>query len=602
MPKYKQRGPDLGLPCEPITLYNKVLVTALQSSTIPDRDRLAGALRARHYGSLLEWSERPSPQMYDTAESYFSEAQIAALIRKYPFSSDEIPGLDPESTAVKKFFAAEHRCKRENVRRRAKRKRWDPHAQFYAFARDYIEKVIGIRPDLTQLLSKCDFTEGASVGVHGNKTNAMRKLYAERWSVTPTALPYAMTALWLNVHTRGCILPGAVKCYDPDLFRGIVKSKVEKVGSNKISFVNKTAKTKRSIAVEPLLNGFVQKGADIYMREKLRNVGIDLSDQRVNQLLARSGSTTIANPFVTIDLSAASDSLATEVVRDLIPADWFEFLSDIRSPFYLLNNQTYRFEKFCSMGNGFCFPLQTLIFASVCHAAARVVDNAPFSEAKASFSVYGDDIIVKQNVALYVIEMLRDIGFKTNRDKTFITGPFRESCGSDWYNGQDVRPVHLDKPLTELREVFAFHNSTLRSQRCELFFEEVRSVLRLSAGGRYMRPGREPGDTCFSVPLDLAMASTGCTWNRVRQRFQWLEIVSYPVADPIARLGCDQRGDALMYAAMRGSSSSLPYAVRYSSTPRVKRILRPWKDDYVWTPGQHIVECVRGARKVAKVA
>lgn len=538
--------------------------------------------------------------MYDSADSYFLDAQFSALIRKYPFSTDMVPGIDPEATAVKKFFAAEHSCKRQNQRYRAKRKRFDPHAQFFAYARDYIRKVIGEKPDLPEVLSQCEFTEGASVGVHGNKTNTMRKLFAERWSVTPTALPYAMTALWLNVHTRQSILKGAMKCYDPEEFRVIVKSKVVRVGSNKISFVPKTAKTHRSIAVEPLLNGYVQSGVDKYLKQKLLRVGINLTDQRVNQLLARSGSMMASNPFCTIDLSAASDSLATGVVEDLIPPDWFEFLSDIRSPGYSLNGQTYRFEKFCSMGNGFCFPLQTLIFASVCHAASRVVDQTSFAEAMKTFSVYGDDIIVKQNVALYVIEMLREIGFKTNRDKTFICGPFRESCGSDWYDGQDVRPVHLDEPFTDLRSVFAFHNSTYKNRRSENFFTEVREFLRSSAGGRYMRPGREPGDTCYSVPLDLAMGSTGCTWNREAQTWQWLEVLSLPVADSMEHLSSVERSDALMYAALRGATPDAPYTVRYTSRVAVSLVCRPWKEGYEWSPASHYVETVWDARRAIR--
>lgn len=600
MPNYKQRKVNLNLSCSAESAYRQILSTVLRSSNLSDSEPLNGALRARHYGKLLEWAERPSPQMYDSAASYFAEAQLSALIRKYPFTTEQVPGLDPEATAVKKFFAAEHACKRQNQRRILKRKRFEVHAQFFEYARDYIWKVIGEKPDLPQLLSKCDFTEGASVGVHGNKTNTMRKLFAKRWSVTPTALPYAMTALWLNVHTRQSILPGAMKCYDPDLFRTVVKSRVDLVGSNKISFVPKTAKTHRSIAVEPLLNGFVQKGTDVYLRAKLRAVGIDLNDQRVNQLLARSGSLGSENPFCTIDLSAASDSLATEVVKDLLPPEWFEFLSDIRSPRYSLNGETYRFHKFCSMGNGFCFPLQTLIFASVCHAASRIVDRTPFGRAMESFSVYGDDIIVRQNVALYVIEMLREIGFKTNRDKTFVCGPFRESCGSDWFNGQDVRPVHLDKPLQDLLGVFAFHNSTLRSLRCELYFDEVRPLLRSLAGGRYMRPGREPGDTCFSVPLDVAMGSTGCTWSRDAQQFRWLEVLSIPTADSMKHLSSVERSDALMYAALRGANPEAPYSVRYSSRAVVAQVCRPWKDDYPWSPALYHVKTVREARKAVR--
>lgn len=553
---------------DPLTRYNDVLRCAVVSSAIPDSDKILGALRARDYKSLLEWAERPSPQMYDSPQSYFVDAQIAALIRKYPFPDGLIEGLDPTGTAIRKFKSSEHRCKWVNRKFRARRKRWDPYAQIHAYMRSYIETVIGCDPPVAAIMNECDFTGGASVGVHGNKTNAARKLFAKRWTVTPSALPYVLPALWSNIQVRDCILPGAIKCYDPELFGDLVREKVERVNANKITFVPKTAKTHRGIAVEPLLNGFVQKGTDIYLKRRLRRFGIDLGDQTLNQKLAFLGSKGGFNPFCTIDLSAASDSLAYEVVRELLPPAWFEYLCDIRSPCYVVNGSTERYEKFCSMGNGFCFPLETLIFASVCYAVSRD-HGAPRDE----FSVYGDDIIVRQSEALHVIEVLRDLGFQTNIDKTFVTGNFRESCGADWMDGQDVRPVHFAKPLVDVRQLFALHNSTLRSVRCNLFFEEVRGVLRKMGGGKYLRPTFEPGDTAYCVPLDLAMGSSTVRWDKGLQTWTWVEIQSRPVKDKLL-LGEVEHANALMLAAMRGSRSSAPYTIRYTSRPIIVRVRR----------------------------
>jgi hypothetical protein len=122
----------------------------------------------------------------------------------------------------------------------------------------------------------------------------------------------------------------------------------------------------------------------------------------------------------------------------------------------------------------------------------------------------------------------------------------------------------------------AFHNSTWRSTRCATFFEEVRPLLRSITSQPLMRPGCEPGDTCFSVPLDVAMGSKFVTWNRSVQAFQWLEYISKPVVDPI-RLGVDEHASALMYAAMRGSSSAQPYTVRYEYTTKVVSRTGPYR-------------------------
>jgi len=595
MPKKSDRKANTALSTAPEALYKGFLAEVLQDSNVGDRDYLLGSLRAGNFGNLLQWSDLKSPQLYDSANSYFSEVQIAALIRKYPFTSRQVPELNPEATALKKFLSAEHSCKRYNLRARLKRRRFNRHAQIYLDARKYIENTIGVKPDFTDILSHCDFTGGANTGVHGNKTNIARKIFARRWTCTPSALPYAVSALWMNIHTRDCVLPGALKCYDPELFRSRVRNKVDLVSCNKISFVPKTAKTHRSIAVEPLLNGYVQKGVDTVLKRKLKKAGIDVSDQRINQILARTGSIESDNPYCTIDLSAASDSLSTEVVKDLLPPEWFEFLADIRSPCYELNGRVNSYAKFCSMGNGFCFPLETLIFASVCYGVDRYVNGYATND----FSVYGDDIVVRQNVALLVIEILRDIGFKVNTDKTFITGPFRESCGSDWYNGQDVRPVHLKQHITDLRDVFALHNSTYRSPRTELYFEKARQYLRTASGRDYLRPGREPGDTCFSVPLDTFMSSKCCNWNREQQSWRWKEILSLPVSDDMRLLGCVEHANVLMLAAMRGSDPAMPFTVRYMSRPKVAFVCRPYIDDYCWQPSdKHVAKHVTHARKL----
>lgn len=577
-PSRKRKGArplDSAVPLEDVAVYCGVLRSYLSSCNHADKDLLLGHLRARNFKALLAWTEQcGSPQQYGSSALYFADAQLVALVKKFPFTSAEVPGIDPEATALKKFMAAEHKMKWVNRKVRAKRRcRIDTNMPFWDHARSYISRVIGVTPNLPRLLTRCDFTAGASKGVHGNATNFARKILAERWSCTPSALPYAMTALWLNPHTRDCILPGAIKCLDPGEFRSLVRQRVEFTSCNNISFVPKTAKTHRAIAVEPLLNGFVQKGVEEELKFLLRTkANLDLTNQTPNQVLAYAGSLPIAvDPYCTIDLSSASDSLATEVVKELVPAEWFEFLSEIRSPAGSIHGTSFSYEKFCSMGNGFCFPIQTLIFASVCAAALHECGVNP-----SRFSVYGDDIVVPQSVALLVIERLKDIGFSTNRDKTFITGPFRESCGRDWYEGQDVRPVTLSKRFKDLRSLCAFHNGTLRSVRTEILFEEVRAYLR-QFRPELLRPGLEPGDTAFSVPLDSAMTSPWVWRNRDTQSWSWREVLSPPMADNVP-LPLSVRANVQMYAVLQGAMPDKMFTLRYETKPRLARVSRQYID------------------------
>jgi hypothetical protein len=93
----------------------------------------------------------------------------------------------------------------------------------------------------------------------------------------------------------------------------------------RLSFVPKTAKTDRCIAVQPPLNGLFQTGIGKYLRHRLLSCGVDITDQTRNQKRAREGSLTGA--LATLDLSSASDTIATELVWDLLPFEWANLLS-----------------------------------------------------------------------------------------------------------------------------------------------------------------------------------------------------------------------------------------------------------------------------------
>jgi len=318
------------------------------------------------------------------------------------------------------------------------------------------------------------------------------------------------------------------------------------VDFNKIVMVPKTAKTHRTIAIEPLLNGYVQKGVDLFMRSCLKAYGIDLSDQTRNQKLARIGSSGEFNTFVTIDLSSASDSIAIETVRDLLPPEWFNFLCRIRSPRYESAWGSGTYEKFASMGNGFCFPLETLIFASLCVAA-----NVATGERE--FSVYGDDIIVRQSAALLTIELLARYGFETNVDKTFIFGPFRESCGADFVNGVNVRPYTLDfLPLTD-RDVMKVHNGLLAN---DIFADVTKPAVDwMYRSYLHYLPHKPPHHTTATddavlVPEDIYMSHWSSSWHRDEQRWRILRLTDIG----IARKG-DTSVSTQMYGLLRGIKS-----------------------------------------------
>jgi len=522
-------------------------------------------LKSRKYTELLSWADTIGNAVHANAEDAFSASQLVAFIKKYPFPAPELKVL-ARAKAVDKFLAAENRCKKYNLKfLRRSTPRWDPDTDVLQRMSGWIAYVIGNQPDLARVYQECDFGPGASVGVHGDVTNMARKFLSPSWSCTPSALPYAVSALAQDPLVWELLNPDLARpvCYDILEFRKEVENRVQLVQNNKIVFVPKTTLVDRTIAVEPLLNGYVQKGTDIFMRRCLKRVGLDLSSQERNQELARLGSLPgQSDPFVTIDLSAASDSIATEVVRRLVPPDWFEFLNSIRSKGYELDGAVHRYEKFTSMGNGFCFPLETLIFASVCHVYCSPGD----------FVVYGDDIIVRRSVSKQVIATLWKLGFRHNTEKTFLEGDFRESCGADWFSGRDIRPLTLDYAFDSAENIIKFYNMSMRKPLWFHAFRNVREYLLelIPKHQRLVRPYKGVEYSAFEVSLDMFMTSPFARWDRKIRAWSWLEVMVSSVPDKDIRKR-ERYQTALMMGALSGVSAQCPFAKRRKTSRTVRR-------------------------------
>jgi hypothetical protein len=527
-------------------------------------------LLSKDFDGLLRWADGLSTTEYGSAGKHRLYRQFAAIVRKYPFPSDVVTS-DPEGEATKKFLASEHRCKRVNERFRCYLSVRSPYEAELARARNFISYVLG---DLSigKTWELCAFGAGASLGIHGSCTNYARKLLSKRWTVSPGAYHYARAAMKDDIHIfESVIMPtgdGPFFCLDPEDFNRSFGERAVFVGHNKISFVPKDATTHRAIATEPLLNGYLQKGVDSYMRKRLERVGIDLSDQSRNQRMARIGSALGDGPggLATIDLSSASDSISIELCRYLLPPDWFDYLNQIRSHGYELNGERKAYHKFTSMGNGFCFPLESLIFASLCHAASP--EGSPVS----SFAVYGDDIIVRNAVYDPLIRLLRVCGFKVNPKKTFSRGAFRESCGADWFEGEDVRPIILDFAFDSFESIAKFWNGAKSKHSWNTVFSESLDFLwaLIPPRLRLVRPYKGNPDSCFEVPWDVFMASPYSFFERKTWRWKWKEVLHTAKADHSAKT-LPGYHIALMGGALRGALSSCPFSERFTARTNVRK-------------------------------
>jgi hypothetical protein len=236
----------------------------------------------------------------------------------------------------------------------------------------------------------------------------------------------------------------------------ILRDTFNVVRGSEIVTVPKNAKTDRTIAIEPDLNMYIQKGIGQVIKRRLRRVGIDLSSQRYNQELAKLGSET--GELATIDLKAASDTISRRIVELLLPRDWYLAMDMVRSrEGVLADGRVIPYQKFSSMGNGFTFELETLIFWGISKAVAE------YTKLRDSrLAVYGDDIVFPSAKADLLIEVLKIAGFTPNLKKTFVDGPFRESCGKHYFYGTDVTPFYLRKEINHTQPLFVAVNNMRR--------------------------------------------------------------------------------------------------------------------------------------------
>ncbi|DAD50869.1 TPA_asm: RNA-directed RNA polymerase [ssRNA phage SRR5466729_1] len=258
------------------------------------------------------------------------------------------------------------------------------------------------------------------------------------------------------------------------------------VKGNVLFTVPKTSTIDRVAAKEPDLNMFAQKGVGDYIRTRLRSIGIDLNDQTRNQRLALVGSSN--GSLATVDLSSASDSVTTALVCRLLPTEWFHLLNQIRSRATFVDGVWHTNEMFSSMGNGFTFELESLIFWALVKALMGI------TRTRGSLSVYGDDIICPSSLRHPLTNVLGFCGFLLNKKKSHFTGTFRESCGKHYCSGKDVTPFYIKEPVLNQQRLIHFLNSLRKWSECgttgicdpryeHFFYKYARHVDRRFHGG-----------------------------------------------------------------------------------------------------------------------
>jgi hypothetical protein len=188
------------------------------------------------------------------------------------------------------------------------------------------------------------------------------------------------------------------------------------------------------------------------------------------------------------------------MLRYMLPASFWEFLRILRCPKTRLpTGRELELNMVSTMGNGYTFPLQTMLFASVVRGVA-VVDGVRLTGD--NFGVFGDDIICPSQIHRHVVKVLSLLGFTVNATKSFVEGPFRESCGADFFLGENVRGVYIKKILSPQDAFVAINSLNLWSAKTGVYLNQTVCYLyELVQGKAFPVPLDEAADAGIWTPL-----------------------------------------------------------------------------------------------------
>lgn len=230
--------------------------------------------------------------------------------------------------------------------------------------------------------------------------------------------------------------------------------------------VPKTQSSPRIIAIEPTCMQYMQQGLLRLFEERIEADKqlakiCSWNSSELNHNLAKSGSR--SGGFATLDLKEASDRVTCEHVWNLVNAgfggsvqdreDLTEAIFAVRSTHAAVPGWGKTpLTKYASMGSALTFPLEVMVFTTILfcgieqelgHQLTRHQMRSMASQVR----VFGDDLICRTRYAPSVIHCLEEFNFKVNEHKSFWKGKFRESCGAEFYAGEDVTIARMKHEL-----------------------------------------------------------------------------------------------------------------------------------------------------------
>lgn len=230
-------------------------------------------------------------------------------------------------------------------------------------------------------------------------------------------------------------------------------------GPSVLRQVPKTAKGPRLIACEPVAHQYCQQQILSYFlrefkrnlpRDRMGNPLIELKKQSLSARLVLKAS--LDRSLATVDLSSASDRLSCWTVERM-----FRMNPSLLTALHAARTRYLRddvsevknfliLRKFATQGTATTFPVQSLCFLFIAIGACidGPVTVSAIRRLGNQVRVYGDDIIIPSHGYERLVRIMDALQLKVNVAKSYVSGHFRESCGTDGYMGHDVTPVSPD--------------------------------------------------------------------------------------------------------------------------------------------------------------
>jgi hypothetical protein len=367
---------------------------------------------------------------FETEKSINSDPMATMLfVLRYPKRFSPVYNTKIQKATLSDFLAVENRMKM--VQRRESNRFLIPLIRDEVFHMLDWDSVIREAKDVLNDPHCLTLSSGACADANasiGSKLRAISDDFPEFFRA-PFGIPYAGVIPTRIKPKWGKLIREERRCVK---VRAVPKS----YKASRIIAMEDTVRQGKAAEVQAILHRYIPKA-------------IPLRDQSVNQRLACAAS--VSTDLATIDLSHASDCITKSMFWDIFPAEFSHMVYPLLGTHTDIDGNIRTMQQMSTAGNSLTFVLESIVFLAISRAAVtwyeRITGDVPsYSGNLPVPSVYGDDIIIHDSIAYFLVDILETLGFKVNEDKSYIGEiKYRESCGAEFFNGVDVSSYYFPR-------------------------------------------------------------------------------------------------------------------------------------------------------------